>query len=111
MGEINSSITVYGQDDRTTKIFGTKGVITIYGDDRPLYVGFRDGTSLNIEFGYPTPKQQEIIPVDIVDRFASSIEQNIPDVIPGEDGVEGIRSIDAMYKSAAERRWGNIKEI
>lgn len=110
-GVIHSSLTVYGQEDRTTKLFGTKGVITVYGDDRPLYVGLRDGTKLNVDFGYPTPGQQDIIPVDVVDRFAQSIEEDIPEIIPGEDGLEGIRIIDAMYLSAAERRWVKLSEI
>ena len=56
------------------------------------------------QFGY-------IIPTDVVGAFADAILQDKVPLIPGEDGLEGIKVTEAMYQSAQERRWVKLSEL
>lgn len=116
VGTLTTSWTVYGGDDRTTKLYGTTGVMTIYGEDNELYIDRPDGTRETFDFGRPMhpqyasrqPRLSYVIPTDVVGAFADSIIGNKPPLISGEEGLEGIRVIDAMYRSAMENRWVTI---
>lgn len=77
VGTLINSWTVYGGEDRTTKIYGTTGTLTMYGEEHELYIDRPDGTREIFDFGRPMPGQYAsripmvpgVIQVDVVGRL------------------------------------------
>ena len=112
VGTLATSWSIHGGEDRTTRLYGTRGVMTVYGKDTALSIDWPDGSRTDYDLG-PIPPQYAsrqpmvpgVIPTDLVGAFADAIANDADPIIDGQAGYEGMRVIDAMYRSAAEHRW------
>ena len=86
----------------------------VYGDKGALSFDLNDPTVLGICYGKGDPKNLKIETVEVPKKFYLEQERAFVDAIKGEraslfpsiaDGAQGQRVVDAILRSAAERRW------
>ena len=107
-GIMGFSRTSYGGNDRTTTIFGTEGVLTIYGEECPLMLVRRNGEKICYPLTCEEQKKLEI--TNIHELFFACIEQDTEPFISGRDGLAVMQVIDAMEESCREGRWATVQK-
>lgn len=105
-GTMGFSRTSYGGNDRTTQIFGTKGVITIYGEEAPLKLATREGEVTLYDLACQEQTKFEI--TDVHRLFFDWIENGGTPFVSGEDGLAASKTVDAMIQSNREGCWVNL---
>lgn len=105
-GMMGFSRTSYGGNDRTTWIYGTEGVLTIYGERDSLRLDRQDGETLVFDFPMRDQKLLEITPIHQL--FFDCIEQNSRPAISGEDGLAVMQLIDALRQSQQSGSWAAV---
>ena len=100
------SRTSYGRSDRTTWIYGTQGVLTIYGEQDALRLERRDGSVQVFDFSMGEQKKLEITPIHRL--FCDCVEQDTEPAISGEDGLAAMRLVDAFRKSQETGTWVRV---
>ncbi len=100
------SRTSYGKSDRTTWIYGTQGVLTIYGEQDALWLERRDGSVQVFDFPMEEQKKLEITPIHRL--FCDCVEQDTEPAISGEDGLAAMRLVDAFRKSQETGSWVRV---
>lgn len=103
VGSIINSWTSMGSSDRTTWLYGTEGVMTIYGESHPLTVE-KEGVKMAFEFS-ENPGQSQTVLTDIDQIFIDCIDKDLPVPITGMDGLAVIQVLDAMEKSNSKGCW------
>lgn len=107
-GIMGFSRTSYGGNDRTTTIFGTEGVLTIYGEECPLMLIRRSGEKICYPLTCEEQKKLEI--TNIHSLFFDCIENDTEPFISGSDGLAVMQVIDAMKESCQEGRWTTVQK-
>lgn len=105
-GMMAFSRTSYGGNDRTTTIFGTEGVLTIYGEDVPLKLVKRNGEVSVYPFACQEQSKLEVTEIHAL--FFDCIERDTEPFISGEDGLAAVETVDAMIESNNEGRWVSV---
>lgn len=109
IGSMNCSWTNYGDEDNSTIIYLTKGVIKIFGDNTyPVEVHFKNGEKAFYEVG-KIQTNTEQTKSGVIDAFIECIVNNIPPEISGEEGLEALKIIFACMQSSKEGREIKIK--
>jgi len=91
-------------NDRTTKIFGTKGCMVLYGQKAPVTLELANGET--VYFHLPdVPSQREVEKTEINEAFFQCIVNNTEPPIRSKDGLEVVRVVEAIYKSNREERY------
>ena len=106
----------YGRD-LYISVRGTQGVISW----APAYEGEKDvlfvcsdhpdfrGSPKRLSFELPPVKGYSgMMGLEYVKDFADAVLTNRPPAISGEDGVAALRVVEAVYRSAQEKRWVKV---
>jgi UDP-N-acetylglucosamine 3-dehydrogenase len=107
-GVLIASWTSYSGNDRTTQIFGTEGVMTIYSENYPLMIEYKSGEKVYYELGKTEP-QEVVLLTQTIDKFIESIKNDTEPFVTGEDGLATIKVIEAMVKSNQVGRWVKVE--
>lgn len=115
MGVLRASWTFYGQEDNSTRIYGTKGVLRVYDDPRQsLILERRDGTIERFELDHITTNAEQTTgkrrSTGVIDAFVESILTDKPSIAEGYEAVKAMRAIFAAAKSAEEGRAVRVGE-
>lgn len=108
MGVMCFTRTSYNGNDRSTMLFGTEGVITIFGEEHELIVEKKNKT----KFTYTFPNQHEQNNLELTDLhqiFCECIEEDKEVPITARDGVACMCIIDAINQSNASRTWVDVE--
>jgi predicted dehydrogenase len=104
VGTLTVSWTTYGEFERETKIYGSNGVLTIFGPNHDLELKTRDGNQF--VWDYEEGREQGTTALtDIVSLFAQCIVNDTPPLISGEDGKRAITVVHAMIASDKSGSW------
>jgi len=94
----------YNGNDRSTRIFGTKGSITLYGQKAPVCVEKADG-----EVDYCclpfVPSQREVEQTQVDEAFFNCIYKDTPPPVSAEDGLRVMEVVEGIYRSNREGRY------
>ncbi len=94
-------------NDRMTKIFGSKGSITLYGQHSHVRVELESGEVA--DYNLPlVPSQREVEKTKIDEAFFSCIDDNLAVPISATDGLWVIKVLEALYRSNEEERYIKI---
>lgn len=108
VGLIVNSWTSMSGNDRMTQFFGTEGVITLYREDHPVVIEYKDGTTAYYDFP-ENPDQSVTLLTDIDELFIRCIEEDTEPFVTGEDGLEVVLTLDAIEESNASGTWAKIR--
>ena len=109
MGVMCYTRTSFNGNDRSTMLFGTEGVITIFGEKHELIVEKKNKT----KFTYTFPNQHEQNLLELTDLhqiFCECIEEDKPMLIDEHDGVACMSIIDAIFRSSATGTWADVEQ-
>lgn len=108
-GIMNFSWTNYGGEDNGSTIYGTKGVMKIFGDYvDDIVLEMRDGVQVKYSVGAIQTNQSQT-KSGVIDEFISSILEGREPIVTGIDGHNTLAVIETAMKSARERRWMDIE--
>ena len=99
------SWTFYGDEDNSTVIYGTKGVIRCYDDpDYSLIVERRDGGRVKYALDQMTSNKDQTsggrTNTGVIDAFIKSIVTNTPPSISGKEAMKAMKVVFAAEESA-----------
>ena len=109
------SWTFYGQEDNSTRIYGTKGAMRIYDDPRQsLILEKRDGTIERFDLDHITTNAEQTSgnrrSTGVIDAFVESILTDKPSLAEGEEAIKAMRAVFAAAKAAEEGRAVRVEE-
>lgn len=107
VGLLVTSWTSYSGNDRMTQVFGTEGVLTIYGENYPVMIETRSGEKINYELG-ETASQDVVLITEIDKTFIECIINDTEPFVTGNDGLAVIKIIEAMVKSNQTGQWVEV---
>ncbi len=108
-GIMHFSWTNYGQEDNSSVIYGTKGVMKIFGDYADdIVLEMRDGIQVKYTVGGIQTNQNQT-KSGVIDEFVNSIVEGRAPIVTGIDGHNTLAVIETAMKSAQERRWMEIE--
>lgn len=108
VGQFTVSWTSYSGNDRQTQIFGTQGTLTVYGEKNDIIIETLSGETIYYDLPDSAP-QDVVLVTDIDERFAKCIENDEVPFVTAEDGLEVVKTIEAMEKSNLTGTWVDIK--
>ena len=108
VGLIVNSWTSMSGNDRISQFYGTEGVITLYREDHPVVVEYKDGTVAYYDFP-ENPAQSVTLLTDIDELFIRCIEEDTEPFVTGEDGLEVVLTLDAIEESNKTGTWAEVK--
>lgn len=114
-GTLHVSWTMYGQEDNSTRIYGTKGVLRLYDDAAySLIFERRDGEVERYVLDQMTSNKEQTsggrTNTGVIDAFVESILTGKKPVIDGEEALKAMRVIFAAEQSAKEERIIHIEQ-
>ncbi len=108
MGIMAFTRTSYNGNDRSTVLFGTQGVITLFGETHELILERKD----KVKAFYTFPNQHEQNDLELTDLhqiFCQCIEEDREVPITARDGVASMTIIDAIHRSSASGTWAEVE--
>lgn len=107
MGQLHVSWTNYGQEDNSTRIYGTKGVLRLYDDpDYSLIFDRRDGESLRLKLDELTSNEKQVAgartSTGVIDAFVHAVTTGEPSVIDAVEADKAMRVVFVANRSAQE---------
>lgn len=108
IGQMHVSWTNYGQEDNSTCIYGTDGVIKLYADpDHSLILEKKDGTVVRENPDHQLTNEDQLAGklqnTGVIDEFVSAILDNRPSRL---DASESIHAMRVLFASAESSRLG-----
>jgi predicted dehydrogenase len=100
IGTMSASWTFYGPEDNSTVIYGTKGIMRIYDDERySIRVFLRNGEKINFDLeGIQTNDNQT--KSGVIDEFVDCLQNNKDSVLSAEYIIPSMKAIFASLNSA-----------
>jgi len=100
IGTMSASWTFYGPEDNSTVIYGTKGIMRIYDDERySIRVFLRNGEKINFDLeGIQTNDNQT--KSGVIDEFVDCLQYNKDSVLAAEHIIPSMKAIFASLNSA-----------
>ena len=109
IGTVRASWTLYGNEDNSTRLYGTKGVLRI--DDDPVHALIlekRTGESLRYTLEGMTTNAEQLhgkrASTGVIDAFVQAILTGVPPLAEGKQALRAMRAIFGAIRSSAERR-------
>lgn len=104
-GTLHVSWTFYGQEDNSTRIYGTKGILRLYDDPRYAMIVERpDGSVEKYELDKMTSNEEQTTggrtSTGVIDAFVDSILTGKRPPIDGEEALKAMRVVFAAQQSA-----------
>lgn len=104
VGSVTTGWTNYGEEDNSTVIYGTKGVMKIFSDPRyAVTIQKKDGTVVNYQMDAIQTNTSQTSS-GVIDLFLESIGQGAALELSGEEAAKVMDVIFAMEQSAKEKR-------
>lgn len=100
VGTMTASWTMYGQEDNSTVLYGTEGVLYIY--DNPEYsirLVRRNGEQILYALDQIQTNDNQT-KSGVIDLWISCIENNVPPEISGEEALHAMKAVFAALESA-----------
>lgn len=108
-GIMNFSWTNYGGEDNGSTIYGTKGVMKIFGDYvDDIVLEMRDGVQVKYSVGAIQTNQNQT-KSGVIDEFIASLLEGREPIVTGIDGHNTLAVIEAAMKSAQAGAWLDIE--
>ncbi len=104
IGTMTASWTYYGEEDNSTILYGTKGILRIYDDPaHAIVLVSHDGkrTEYDIEAIQTNDNQTKS---GVIDLFIESLEKGIEPEISGESVLDAMKAVFASIKSSEQNR-------
>lgn len=113
MGSMHVSWTFYGEEDNSTRIYGTKGILRLYDDpEYSMVFEKKDGTVEKFKHDRIASNKEQTsggrISTGVIDHFVDSIMGRAVCRIDGREALKAMRVVFAAEESA---RTGKIIEI
>ena len=103
-GTMTASWTYYGQEDNSTVLYGTKGIMRIYDDPaHSIVVVPKEG---EVKY-YDLEKIQtndDQTASGVIDEFVEAVSQNRPSVLDAGDVIRSMKAVFASIRSSEEGR-------
>jgi len=104
IGTLSNSWTYYGEEDNSTILYGTKGILKIYAHpDFPLELIKRDGSLTHYQVGKIATNSDQV-KSGIMDLFVESLICNEQPPITGVDGLRSIQVVNAILESVETKK-------
>lgn len=105
VGQMHAGWTNYGQENNSTLIYGTEGVLRLYNDpEYSLILEKKNGEIEKLQLDELTTNKDQTIGnrtnTGVIDHFVGSIIQNIPSTIDAEIAIKAMRVVFAAQESA-----------
>lgn len=105
VGTMRVSWTYYGEEDNSTRIYGTKGCIRLYDDSKySLIVEKSGGEKVYYELDKMASNEEQTsgrsVNTGVIDAFIECIVNGTPTVSSGEDAIDSMRVVFAAEESA-----------
>lgn len=103
-GTMTVSWTYYGEEDNSTIIYGTKGVMRIYDDkDYSIVIEGRDGTKTYYQIDHIQTNDNQT-KSGVIDQWVESLKNNDSPAISGEEALYAMKAIFAALESSKTGR-------
>lgn len=100
IGTITVSWTCYGQEDNSTVLFGTEGIMQIYGHpEHSIILEKRDGSKIYYDLDVIQTNDNQT-KSGVIDLFVSCLKENIPPEISGREVLSAMRAVFAAVESS-----------
>lgn len=107
-GIMHYSWTNYGREDNSTIIYGTKGVMKIFGDYADdIVLEMRDGIQVKYTVGGISTNTNQT-KSGVIDEFIASLVEGRVPIVTAVDGHNTLAVIETAMKSAREKKWLDI---
>ena len=105
IGQLHVSWTNYGQEDNSTTIYGTEGVIKLYADpDHSLVLEKKDGTVIKENPDHQLTNEDQLAGklqnTGVIDEFVSAILDNRPSRLDASESIHAMRVLFASAQSS-----------
>lgn len=108
-GIMNFSWTNYGGEDNGSTIYGTKGVMKIFGDYvDDIVLEMRDGVRVKYSVGAIQTNQNQT-KSGVIDEFVDALREGREPIVTGIDGHNTLAVIQAAMRSAEAGTWVDIE--
>lgn len=109
-GQLNASWTHYARQTNDTRIYGTKGMLCMFEDEKaPLVFTGLDGKDISYDVGAIQTNENQF-DSGIIDAFVRDVSSGGPAEISGEDVLQSMKAVFAMVESAKCGKYIKIKE-
>ena len=101
-GTMTASWTYYGEEDNSTVLYGTRGIMKIYDDPKySIKVVLRNGEKINYEVDRIQTNDKQTS-TGIIDQFVQCITEDIEPQISGRDVLNAMKAVFASIRSSEE---------
>ncbi len=105
IGQLHVSWTNYGQEDNSTFIYGTEGVIKLYADpEYSLILEKKDGTVVREKPDHQLTNEDQLAGklqnTGVIDEFVSAVLDNRPSRLDASESIHAMRVLFASAKSS-----------
>ena len=109
LGQMHVSWTTYGEENNSTQIYGTKGVLRLYDDpEYSLVLEKKDGETVRLKLDELTSNKKQTsgarTSTGVIDAFVDAIRTGKPSVIDATEALKAMRVVFAADQSARELR-------
>lgn len=109
MGQLHVSWTNYGEENNSTQIYGTKGVLRLYDDpEASLILERRDGEVTRMKLDELTSNKKQTsgmrTSTGVIDAFVNAVITGEDSVIDAREALKAMRVIFAASRSSQEGR-------
>lgn len=115
VGQLHVSWTNYGQEDNSTVIYGTEGVLKLYADsENSLIFEKKDGSVIRKNPDHQLTNEDQLAGklqnTGVIDEFISAILDNRPSRLDACESIHAMRVLFAAAKSSESRTKIHIYE-
>ena len=108
-GIMHFSWTNYGQEDNSSVIYGTKGVMKIFGDYADdIVLEMRDGVQIKYSVGKISTNANQL-KSGVSDEFVAAITEQRKPIVTGFDGHQALAVVIAAGESSKKGQWVDIQ--
>lgn len=100
IGTMTASWTYYGEEDNSTILYGTEGIMYIYDDPKySIVIKKKDGTRINYELDKIQTNEQQT-KSGIIDLWVDCLVNKREPAISGEKALSAMKAIFAAFESS-----------
>lgn len=116
MGQLHVSWTNYGEEDNSTRLYGTEGVMRLYDDpEYSLIIEHHDGEPVKLKLDEITTNKKQTDgnrkSTGVIDAFITAILTGEPSVADAAEALKAMRVVFAAEQSAQEKRTIDVVHI
>lgn len=109
IGTMTVSWTYYGAEDNSTIIYGTKGIMRIYDDEKySIVIEGRDGTKICYQLDQIQTNDKQTSS-GVIDQWVESLMNNKSPLVSGEEAMYAMKAIFAALESSKTGKEITIK--